>query len=461
MMPWMIRFALLLVVCAATASAQSSGDGQPCTIDIIGNPDSTTFYRQTTPTGKTMAFWGRGIKAKCAGTDMVVSADSAESLEDAGLMTLIGRAHYTEKGTTIDADRMQYFERDAHLLAVGNAHASTKSKSTLRADQLTYYRIMPGIRTFTMADAIGSRPHAELRDSVGAKDTSLTLIDADRLHMERDSVFYAGGKVVVTRTDLITTSDSAFIDTGKRFSRLLLGSPRIEGRGDKKFTLEGNVLDIFGKERDIDSVYAKGRAVAVNDSLKLTSDTLHLRMTAGKISHVLAWGPKRAHATSPERDIEANWLSISMPGGQVRDLDAYGKARVETKADSLVHSKDRNWIEGDTVHATFEKPAAGDTTTQPPLHSLVSRVNARSYYQVPPKEHTDTAFAIDYVHGPRIDVAFVKGAVTDVHVTGGNVNGLHLDPVKDSTKTPAKTAPARKPPAKAPPPRKPPPPHLP
>jgi hypothetical protein len=191
---------------------------------------------------------------------------------------------------------------------------------------------------------------------------------------------------------------------------------------------------------------AKGKAVAVNDSLKLTADTLDIRMASNKIDSVAAWGGGAAHAISPDRDIRGKRINLSMPGGRMRRLFALGVARAETKPDSAARSAERDWIEGDTITATFTIPK--DTTKQPQLETVSARGKARSFYHAPPKEKADTVGGINYAAGTRIDITLKANGKQDVHVTG-QVHGMSLEAEKkDSTAAKANAAKPKKPPPK-------------
>jgi len=374
---------------------------------------------------------------------MYMWADSVHYVEDAGTITLIGHARYLERGNEITARQLQYIEQDAHIIATGDVHIRTK-RSTLTSQLANYFRPVPGIRPASSAFAVGGPPHAVLRDTAGSKDTSVTIIDGQRISMAADSIFGAKGNAVINRTDLTAKADSIEANSAKQTMRLLGGNPHVEGLGTNKFSLDGNVLDVFGRERAIERLLAKGKAVAVNDSLKLTSDTLDIRMSRNHIDSVAAWGGGVAHATSPDRDIRGKRIDLSMPGGRMRRLFAVGAARADSKPDSTVHSPERDWIEGDTLTATFTVPK--DTTKRPQLDTVIARGKARSFYHVAPKEKADTIGGINYSSGTRIDIALKANGKQDVHVIG-QVHGMSLEAEKkDTTTGKAKAAAPKKPP---------------
>jgi hypothetical protein len=196
----------------------------------------------------------------------------------------------------------------------------------------------------------------------------------------------------------------------------------------------------------MERILAKGNAVAVSDSLTLSADTLDIRTTGTLIDRVLAWGPGRARATSPDRDVVASRIEILMPGQRMRDLIATGNARADTKPDSTIRSTEHDWILGDTLVATFDQTAgATKPNAQPPLRVLTARGNAKSLYQVAPRNKTDTVPSINYVAGRRIQIQFVKGATQDVRVDG-QVTGVNLTPTATADTTAGRGGRGRTPP---------------
>lgn len=426
----------LVLVCALTASsalAQQVPARRQCAKPVVRGE---RFASTDTPAGR-MGYFGV-VKGECRGTTMRIEADSAENNEATGMLTLIGRAKYFEDGSTIEANVMRYHERDLRIEAIGNVRAKSKDGNTLTVDLLNYYRRTQA-RDYVIIEGAG---HSRLiiRDSLNVPDSAATVIESHRIRSERDSLFYAGGNVVITRPDLRATSDSAATNSGTRNLRLVRGTPTITGRGGRSFTVTAVVLDVFGKENALERLFAQGKAHAVSDSMDLTADTLDIKTTKDKIDRIAMYGPGRARAASPNRDIDADRIDLAMPGQQLRTLNAVGRARVSTKADSAIKTDERDWIEGDTVVATFDTLAAKDSTKQPPLRTLVARGSARSYYQVAGRDRPDSLGTINYVTGALINAQFADGAVRDVRVYG-DVRGITLEPVRDTVTPPRRQAP--------------------
>ena len=396
---------------------------------------TSSLFSLTDPYTKLSTVWiGGGVRARCRGTSIVLTADSAEYSGGAKLLTLIGNARYRETGITLTSDVIRYFEFDTRIEAQGKVRLTTRT-STLTALQLIHLRDIPGVRQSSTL-ALG-RPRAILRDSTATSDSGATTIDADRLYAWGDSLMYGGGQVVIERPDLKATADSTEANIIKETMRLFLGEPRIETSGERPFTLQGRVLDVFAKDQQVTRLWAKGTASVLSDSLTLTADTLDIALQSSAVQRVQAWGQGRAHAVAAGRDIIADSIDLQLPGQRLREMFAFGKARAVTPADSSITTTDSDWIEGDTVRAVFDSTAAEDSTGQPPLLALEARGNARSFYQLPARDAAEALPSINYVTGRRIDVAFRNGEVNLVHVTD-QARGIFLEPTK---RTPPPTTP--------------------
>src|SRR5688500_19332413 len=96
---------------------------------------------------------------------------------------------------------------------------------------------------------------------------------------------YSDRRVVMTRPDDIARADSAFMDSGREYARLMKG-PQIEGKGDEPFTLTGTLVELHGSQRALSRVVSSARARAVSRDVTLTADTLYLRMADSKMDSV-------------------------------------------------------------------------------------------------------------------------------------------------------------------------------
>ncbi len=455
-------------VAAAARVAPAQEPTGPCDL-YFENPVTTHSTSVRLPSGKYNSYIGGGVIGHCRGQSNTLTADSAEFYDEKDLLYLIGRVHYVEPRIKVDSDRMTYYVGEGRLIAEGHVFAVLPSGTTMRGPWAEYLRVLPGVRTVAQLTATG-RPHLHLvqRDTTNKapRADSATVdtagIDADRVLTVGDSLIYASGRVVVLRTDVKATSDSAAMDNGQGFARLLR-TPMIEGTQSKHpFTLRGAIIDLYSANHELQRVVSKQNASAVSQDLHLTSDTIDLRLTARQLSRAYAWGPSRAHATTPERDILADSLDVLMPQQRVQEVRSIRKAYATSIPDTVhIKSTERDWMKGDTILAQFDttpppakvtaatKPAgsassaadarragrpAPDTSAEPAIKTLLARGNARALYQLPPKDKKSPKPALNYVRGRIITIAFADRQVHTVTVVD-SAAGVYLEPAIDSAAT--------------------------
>ncbi len=448
----------ILMLCAAlSAQAQvATPVAKECDVSSTGVKVNGVITTTSTSHGKDTTWVGGGFDAKCEGTDQRVTSDSAEHYTDRKLLILIGHVHYTEARLKLDADRMTYFTGEERLLAEGNVVGVTNTGTRFTGPHAEYWRPAPGIRnqSHLVADPRSNVWLSPKDAGSGSKDS--VNIQADRIIMDNDSLIYAKGIVVIERPDILSTSDSAFVDKYKEFARLTL-TPKVVGRGDRHFTLEGDIIDIFSRNHEVERVKSLGKAVATSDDVNLKADTIDLRVAGQKLQHAYAWGKTRAHAHSKDEDITADSIDVLMPEQTLRTMRAVGQARAESVPDSTkIVTKQLDYLTGDTIIAQFDSVTADDTVKQPAIRQVFARghkgAQARSFYQVARTGVVKTDQPnVNYSLGDSITVIFKKRKVDEVRVQGHSV-GYYIEAVADSTKTAPKdstaTKSAKKPPEK-------------
>ena len=447
---WLIRLgaAGLIVVAAAALDAQEARSDQCLFIFRSRAGSPLSMVRQ--PSGLFNWYLGRRAEGECRAQQITVVADSVEYYGDARLLYLIGNVDYREPRLTLRSRRLTYWLNDEHLRAEGNVEATLPSGTKLTGQEADYYRPAPGIRTASRMVA-PRRPTILLveTDSAGRRSEPTTLI-ANTVIMDNDSLVYASGRVVITRTDVVARGDSAFMDSGREYARLMK-TPQIDGKGDDPFTLTGTLVELYGSQRTLSRVVSSGKARAVSRDVTLTADTLDLRLTQSKMDRVYAWGPSRARAVSPEYDIVADSLDVRMPGQRVREVFAVRDAFAQSTPDSTrVRSTEKDWLRGDTIVARFDTIAAPrDTTRRPRIRDLVAHGNARSFYQVATREGRSAPPAINYVRGRIITVTFQDQEVEQVSITE-QAAGVYLEAPRAAADTtlaaPRDSVPASRPP---------------
>jgi lipopolysaccharide export system protein LptA len=254
--------------------------------------------------------------------------------------------------------------------------------------------------------------------------------------------------------------------------------PSLTGKKDRPFTLKGDLIDLYSKNRKVERVIARANAVATSDSMTLRSDTIDLRVKNDLLDHAYVWGKKsRARAVSPSQNLLADSLDVTMPGQKVRLMRALGNAYAQGKPDTarfLVEKPDTtDWLKGDTITAHFDTTATKDTSKTPNIRQLLALGHAASWYHLPASDSAERRPAINDVSAKRITIDFGKQAGKQQVATVTAVDsvvGVYVEPRADTTtkrtnanaagKGPAKTSPTvppktppktpAKPPAKTP-----------
>jgi hypothetical protein len=267
--------------------------------------------------------------------------------------------------------------------------------------------------------------------------------------MEGDSLVYAVGKVEITRPDLLATGDSAFLNSGSDFARLMR-EPSVKGKGSRPFTLTGGVIDVYSKNRQVERVVATPSGHALSQDLELVADSIDLRVQGNQLQRAIAWGKTRAHAVSPEREIIADSIDALMPGQRVREVRALRNAYAESTPDSGIVSSQRDWLRGDTIVAYFDSVVTADTANRPRIRQIVAEGNARSFYQMKNSRGPATEPTVNYVRGKTIQIDFADRKVSTVTVLE-KATGVLVEPAAANAVGPPATTPPSVPPTKPPP----------
>jgi hypothetical protein len=417
--------------CAFAGMARAQNLPRNCDLDFVNKPGNPANII-TDATGKRITYLGGGIIAHCIGQGNTLTADSAEYYEAEGRLYLVGNVHYTEPRAKVDSHTMTYYQNDDHLHAEGDVVAVQSNGSTLRGPVADYYRSTPQ-RPLTRMIAPG-RPTVTLiqRDTSGrGRPPDTAHVIANQIVMEGDSLVYASGRVEITRPDLLATGDSAFMDSGRDFARLMR-QPSVKGNGTRAFTLTGGVIDVYSRNRQVERVVATPNGHALSKDLELVADSIDLRMQNNQLERAMAWGKSRAHAVSPEREIIADSIDAIMPGQRIREVRALRKAYAESNPDSGVVSTQRDWMRGDTIVAHFDSLVTADTSSKPRIREIIAEGNARSFYQMKNSKGPQTEPTVNYVVGKIIDIMFDEGKVATVTVID-KATGVLIEPAAAST----------------------------
>lgn len=423
------RLLLATALAAAVSSRAAAQAGrQPCELEFETNPDHPTLFSKL-PSGAANIFAGGGVRATCRGQDITLTADSTEYYGDTRILYLLGNVRYRETRAKLDAKKITYWMNIERLLAEGDVLVTLPSGTTARGPVIDYLRAAPAVRTVAHMEAPQRTVTRVIQKDSTGKTQDPVIIEANRTVSDADSLVYVSGNVKITRPDMDSRSDSAFMDTGRDFARLL-GNARVDSKGSRPFSLTSALIDLTTRERKLERVLATRSAKATSDDLELMADTLDLRVRDDKLQRAFAWGKSRARAVSPGRLMLADSLDVVMPSQRVQVVRLLRGAYAESVPDSTkIRSKERDWLRGDTIVARFDTTimsgAKPDST--PRIRDLVATGRASSYYQIASDRGGPTRPSINYVRGRAITVLFDNQAVATVKVLD-KASGVYLEP---------------------------------
>jgi hypothetical protein len=441
---------LLLVLALAAAGAPSGAtaqDSRPCSLLITGvesGPRITRMRSVVLPSGSRNTYVGGAVDATCEGQGNRLLADSAEHFAESGVLILYHNVRYTEPRVSITSDRMVYYTFEERLVAEGRVRGLTASGTRFTGPKMEYFRAKPGLREQNSWIATG-RPFVRMSPTEGGgapgAGTDSTDLTADIVRSQNDSLMFASGRVILEREDMRATSDSAFVDNGTEFVRFLR-EPRVVGKGERPFELDGTIIDAWSEQRELQRVLASGEARAVSDSMTLTSDTIDLRFDAQQINRIYSWGG-RARADGGPQLIESDSMDVRMPGQRLETLFAVGSAVAFSEPDtSRVTTSERDWITGDTLIASFESIVQESGEVQTRMREVDAIGSARAFYQLAPAGGAKGAPSLSYNRGRVIKVQFADGEMSSV-IVSERASGLYLEPATADTAARAAAPPAR------------------
>ena len=425
---------LTLVQRPASPQAGDTAEGRPCVvvIDSVGGRTQQVVVRQ----GETNIFAGGGVLAHCRETGSTLSADSVAWFAGIGRFDMIGQRHQVhirDSALTLDATNAAYFLHQERLEAHRNVVAVNRvTGSVLNGPNLTYYRVVKGIRD-TLEMYASGRPTIDYRSSPPPDSAEPYVVVADRVRFKGNDRMWGGGKVTIDRSDVAARGDSMQLDQVGGFG-VLVGKPRVEGKGAHPYTLVGTRIELGLEAREIRSVKALGQGVATGTDWRLTADTIHLTLERRKLQHAFAWGRSdstgRARAVSTLNTIDADSLALDTPDEVLTEARAFRHAFSTSRKDSKDSSKtaDVDWIAGDSLTARWTQAADSAAATKNELRQIVARGTARSLsHSAGAKDSAATGPVIDYSRGQVIDIA-LKANKIDRIVVSGRADGVHLEP---------------------------------
>lgn len=374
-----------------------------------------------------MHLGGGEVLGQCG--DATMTGDSAVHLEHLAEALMVGSVRYRDTTRVLDADRVTYYGFQDRVVAEGDVRLQRLANgATLEAPRVEFLRTpLRGSRTVATG-----RPHMTI--PTGGPDSEPFEVDSDVAEFEGEERAFARGNVVLARSDLDATADSARFDAAGL--GVLYGRPVVRGEG---FTLTGDSVHAGFGDDELREVRAFGDAAASGEDFDLQSDLVTAVISGGEVERLWAYGEGRSVAASGAFQLAGDSLEFAFTAGVLDSIAAVGEATsVETvphvpgtpliEAD-LSLEPGSNWLTGSTIRAFFAAGPAGpggDLSGDPQPERLTAVGDARSFYAAVRDSTRSDAPSRNYLLGREIEVLFKDGEPE--HVTAKDAIGIYLEP---------------------------------
>ena len=430
-----------------------------------------------------------------------MQADSSVHFEATAFSQLFGNVVFRDEGKELHADRAQYFERVGRLQAQGSVRlVNLENGSWVTGEDLVLLQ-EDDDRAEDDVTVRGGRPHASLvskatPDSAAvspeasraenSEDSMPFEIDADLIHLVGDRLLQARGRVEVSRGTLQSYGDSlefqqdigwlTLFDNARILSWDTVSGDTLDVRGD--------TITMYLPDDRIDEIEARGRAQLLADDVDMRGPVIRLVFEEEELEYVFAVRQAVEEVLTPVNGGDDEYVSSAdraqpqalaedflltgdsieayLPGGELERVYAAGTARgVSTARDSL-NTPDTDelirsdWIEGDTIIATFRPvsadpgdPSPGELEVVEPrerqLELLIARGQARTFYRTAPdsvggRAAEPQALDLHYVVGDEVRLFMKDGEVDRMEVD--NPTGAYLQPTSRSAPAPGAPEPS-------------------
>jgi hypothetical protein len=406
-----------------------------CLLDFSESPPDSRMISNLLGDGSRTTFIGGGVAARCQGDPQLITADSAEQYESAGMMNLIGNVVFLEPGKIrITAPSAAYFTGEEKLVAYGGVVATDlPSGSTFSGPTIEYLRA-GSRRPFSRLYA-PQRPSLRLveKDSAGNARPPIN-ITANQMEDMGDTLLVAWGDVVINREQIVAQGDSASFTKQNEKARLIRNAFVMSRDTAQPFRLVGDSIDLFSKDRVLQRVIALHRAQATSNDVSMRAERVEMRLDSQQVDRAWAFGPGRAYAETATQSLEADSIEIRMPAQVVQEVHAVGRAFAFGLPDSArIAEPERDVLAGDTILASFDTlTTPPDTTPKSVLRRVTANGGASSRYQIPSNRGRAFPPAINYVRGKRIVAEFVDGEMRTVEIDS-QAAGVFIEPEPDTT----------------------------
>ena len=303
-------------------------------------------------------------------------------------------------------------------------------------------------------------------------------VDADLIHLLGDRLFQARGRVEISQESMQSYGDSLEFQQDIGWLTLF-GNARILSQD----TVSGDTLDVRGDtitmslpDDQIDEIEARGRAHLLADDVDMRGPVVRLVFEDEEVERVFAVRRAVEELVTPEiggddefassarqeqpRAVAEDFLltgdsiEADVPGGELERVFAAGVARgVSTARDSLnTDTTDElirnDWIEGDTIIATFVSVSAdpgdpgpslstdpgdlgpGEGEVEEPrelqLDVLIARGHAKTFYRAAPDSVGAGVAAAGAAEPPPLDLHYVGGDEVRLFMKDGEVDRMEV-----------------------------------
>jgi len=392
---------------------------------------------------------GGDVRLKCRGQNVRVGADSVESINGA-VVRFITKAYYRDDDLSLKADTLTNYPHGPRLEARGNVVViNLADSSTLKGPHLDYLRAVQGVRD--SAEAVSMlRPTLTVEPKRAATDTAASkgpyVIVADLLRGFGSSKLSGRGNVTIDRDDLVGRGDSLLYTTGTAGQTILTGAPASWRRtGPDSFTVTGRDIRIALTDEVLDDLRAYGDGKVVQDSTRVTGDSVAMQFVDGKLARTDAWGKETlAHVTREGYDIVGDSVAIVAPGEELQSINVFGRGQLQNPldtavakpvpdsasmaSDSVSTGPDRDTLWGNRIEARFgQVDSAGTRLTRVIFIEAIG--SARSLMTQSVERNGVTSPTVNYSLADTITItmkAYPGDGFEEVRMRG-NVQGLQLE----------------------------------
>ena len=320
----------------------------------------------------------------------------------------------------------------------------------------------------TVAVAVDSVQPEEVEPELPPGPPKPFDVDADLIRLVGDRLFQARGRVEMRSDSLLSYGDSMEYqqDLGTltlyRNARIL--SPDSES-GDT-LDIRGDTIDMRMPSNRIDELEARGHAQLVTSDVDMKGPILRVFFAHEEVDHIVSVldeqdeddeGPSPSLVAEPADSVEiviedpfaqpqataegflltGDSIEVKTPGGELESVVATGQAHGISNARDSLNAENtpelirNDWIEGDTITATFV-PSESDSTALPAatgektrsryrLDMLVAQGAARSFYRSAPDSTANPE------NPAQLELNYVLGAEIRLFMSDGEVDRMEVD----------------------------------